>query len=247
MTSTNKPGAADVRLPSEATIEDYLDKHPEFFQGRDELLTRITLPHGSGAAVSLVERQVALLREQNRGYRRQLQGLVQIARTNDELIARLQQLTLRLLDSTHFEDILNAIEDTLRQDFHADAASLLLFSNLAGDDAQPRGREFLHVALVTAEEARARLRKPLAGGQPLCGALDQTQLRELFGAKAGDVASAALLPLTAAGLTSRPLGLLAIGSGSEERFNPEMGTTYLKHLGELIGRRLAPCLAPPAD
>lgn len=243
MTSPNKPGPADDRAPSADAVADYLAQHPEFFQGRDELLARITLPHGAGAAISLIERQVAVLREQNRNYRRQLQGLVQIARTNDELITRLQQLTLRLFDSRGAEDVLDALENSLRRDFHADAATLVLFGDPAEYGAGLRAREFLHVEVAGTDDARRHLRGMLDGGQPVCGKLDRARLETLFGRRAGDIASTALLPLTAPGTARRPLGLLAIGSGSDERFNPEMGTTYLKHLGELIGRRLAPCLA----
>ncbi len=244
MTPPNKTGPADTRAPSEDAIEDYLSKHPEFFQERDELLTKITLPHDSGAAVSLIERQVALLREQARNYRRQLQGLVQIARTNDELIARLQQLTLRLLDSKNVEDIFDTLEYSLRQDFHADAATLALFGDLPESGVGLRAREFLRVEIVTDDGACRGLRKLLIGGQPVCGTLDREYLTMLFGSRAGDIASTALLPLTADSATNAVLGLLAIGSDSDDRFKPEMGTTYLKHLGELIGRRLGPCLAP---
>ncbi len=243
MTPPNKPDTAEARAPSAESIADYLANHPEFFLERDELLARITLPHRSGTAISLIERQVALLREQNRNYRRQLQGLVQIARTNDELIARLQQLTLRLLDSRDAEHILDALENCLRKDFQADAATLVLFADLQESDGGLRSREFLHVEVVADDDVRRHLRGMLDGGKPVCGKLDRERLTTLFGCSAADIASAALLPLTTADKTRRPLGLLAIGSASDERFNPEMGTTYLRYLGELIGRRLAPSLA----
>jgi uncharacterized protein len=244
MTSPNKPGAADTRAPSEDVIEDYLGKHPEFFQGRDELLTRITLPHGAGAAVSLIERQVALLREQNHNYRRQLQNLMQIGRANDELICRLQQLTLRLLDSTGIEDILDLIERSLRQDFHAEAATLALFGDFPESDRGIRAREFIRIEVVTDITGCRELRKLIALDQPVCGMLDRDCLTALFGNRADAIASTAVVPLTAAGAAARPVGLLAIGSESEERFNPEMGTTYLRHLGDLLGHRLGPCLVP---
>ncbi len=244
MTPPNESGTADIRAPSEDAIEDYLGKHPEFFQGRDELLTKITLPHGTGTAVSLIERQVALLREQNRNYRRQLQNLVHIGRTNDELIARLQQLTLHLLDSTGIEDILDLIEDSLRQDFQAEAATLALFGDFPESDSGIRAREFMHVEVVTDFAGCCELRKLLAIGKPFCGTLDRKCLTTLFGNRAEVIASTAVVPLTAAGATTRPVGLLAIGSESAERFNPEMGTTYLRHLGDLLGRRLGPCLVP---
>lgn len=244
----NKPGQADASLLNEASVEEFLERHPEFFQGRDGLLTRITLPHhAAGNAISLIERQVTLLRKQNRDYQRRLQELVQIARSNDELIGRLQQLALRLLDSKELEVILVALEDSLREDFHADAATLHLFGDPSQDIIDHDGCAFLHVDVVSTDEARLELQRLLPEGKPVCGILKGEQLCHLFGPRAEEVASTALLPLTAsdgAGGT-RNVGLLAIGSNSDDRFNAEMGTTYLQHLGELIGYRLGPCVQPP--
>jgi len=43
-------------------VASYLKKHPDFFINRDSLLAEITLPHESGQAISLLERQVKILR-----------------------------------------------------------------------------------------------------------------------------------------------------------------------------------------
>jgi uncharacterized protein len=243
--TSNKPGQADAALLNDTSVEEYLERHPEFFQGRDELLTRITLPHHSaGNAISLIERQVSLLRKQNRDYQRRLQELVQIARTNDELIGRLQQLALRLLDNKELDSVLVALENSLREDFHADAATLHLFGDPTQVIVDHDGRAFLHVDIVSTQDARQELQRLLPEGKPVCGVLRGELLCHLFGPRAEQVASTALLPLTAPDSNGgmRHVGLLAIGSNSDERFNAEMGTTYLQHLGELIGYRLGPCV-----
>lgn len=223
------------------TVEDYLRRHPDFFQGRDELIRALTLPHPTGGAVSLVERQVALLREETQRYRTQLQELVQIARYNDELIARLQQLTVKLMDSATLDEVLALLEASLRQDFHADAATLRLFAT-AGNTAFGAGAHaFLNVAVIEADALTPSLQPVLAEGKPVCGHLPNEQLVQLFPTTAGEIGSAALLPL--AGSAGAPaVGLLAIGSRSAERFTPEIGTTYLNYMNELIGRKLAACL-----
>lgn len=244
----NQPAAGTV-LPDEKAVIDYLKTHPDFFLGHDDLLARLMLPHRAGKAVSLIERQVSVLRNENRGLRRQLEDLVQIARSNEELIHRLQQLALRLLDCGDFATILHALEDSLQQDFHADAATLHLYSDPADRVAEYVGSQhFLRVDVVGDDAARAGLQRLLTGGEPVCGALGADILQRLFGERAAGIASTALLPLTLADAAGsvRDIGLLAIGSGSNERFNAGMGTTYLRHLGELIARRLAPCLLAPA-
>jgi uncharacterized protein YigA (DUF484 family) len=237
--------ADELHTLTAADIEDYLRRHPDFFQGRDDLIRNLTLPHPTGGAISLVERQVALLREETQRYRTQLQELVQIARYNDELIARLQQLTVKLLDSAALDEVLTLLETGLRQDFHADAATLRLFS-AAGDFAFDAGAHaFLNVETIDAEVLIPALQTILATGRPVCGHLPNDQLVQLFPTTAGEIGSAALLPLAGrVAADARPVavGLLAIGSRNAERFTPEMGTTYLNYMNELIGRKLAMCL-----
>lgn len=216
-------------------VEEYLRSHPEFFNEHSELLREIAIPHTTGGAVSLVERQVAVLRDQNRTYRRQLQQLMDVARSNDELLQRLQQLTLRIIDGASLADALTALEDSLRADFSADAAGLQFFT---GGELPAYGpRSFLHVSAKSPSDTTGELRRLLAGAQPICGRLKGEQLAELFGEHAAVIGSTALLPLTVRG---RLIGALAIGSHSADRFNPEMGTTYLRHLAELIAHRLVP-------
>lgn len=238
-TPQNEP-ADDIQSITAGTIEDYLRRHPDFFQGRDDLIKALTLPHPTGGAISLVERQVALLREETQRYRAQLQELVQIARYNDELIARLQQLTVKLMDSATLDEVLSLLEVSLRQDFHADAATLRLFA-AAGSFAFDAGiHAFMNVEVIEADALTPSLRPILTTGKPACGRLPNDQLVQLFPTTAGEIGSAALLPL--AGRTGATLGLLAIGSRSAERFTPEMGTTYLNYMNELIGRKLAACV-----
>ena len=203
--------------------------------------------HPTGGAISLVERQVALLREETQRYRNQLQDLVQIARYNDELIARLQQLTVKLMDSATLDDVLALLETGLRQDFHADAATLRLFAAPGHIAFDAGALSFLNVAAIDMDALTPSLQPVLETGKPACGHLPNDQLVQLFPTTAGEIGSAALLPL--AGSAGSPvIGLLAIGSRSAERFTPEMGTTYLNYMNELIGRKLAASLraaAPP--
>lgn len=246
MSTLHSEPAVDLPAPAAGDVEAYLHRHPDFFQGRDELIRALTLPHPTGGAISLVERQVALLREETQRYRTQLQELVQIARYNDELIARLQQLTVKLMDCAALDEVLALLESALRQDFHADAATLRLFTaEAAAFDAGAHA--FLNVAAIERDALTPSLQEVLDAGRPACGRLPNEQLVQLFPTTAGEIGSAALLPL-AGGADIPPVGLLAIGSRSAERFTPEMGTTYLNYMNELIGRKLAAYLraaAPP--
>ena len=47
----------------EDQVVGYLRRNPDFFARHDDLLAEISLPHDSGSAISLLERQVNILRE----------------------------------------------------------------------------------------------------------------------------------------------------------------------------------------
>lgn len=120
-TSTDTPGelAADKTVPAlEAeAVAAWLQQHPDFFAEHDELLTAMRIPHQRGDTVSLVERQLKLLRERNIEMRHRLSQLMDVARDNDRLFEKTRRLILALMDATSLEEIVIAVEDSLRQEF----------------------------------------------------------------------------------------------------------------------------------
>ncbi len=225
----------------EKAVADYLRRNPDFFVTNTNLLAELSLPHITGAAISLIERQVDVLRDQNRRYRSQLQELVQNARNNDGLIEQLQRLTLSLMDVDDLNATFEILCNSLKKDFHADAVTVQLFANpmrLSLDTVQT---EFLDVEFVAPDDNHISIfRHVIDNSQPVCGRFKKDQLDYLFGNKADDIASAALLPLAAQGpsnTTGLPLGMIAIGSYEADRFQAEMGTVFLKYLAELIDRK----------
>ena len=95
MSIEHKAGLSGDSLSSDSIV-DYLLSHPEFFEAHPELLVKLKVPHPSGTAVSLIERQVEVLRGQNRQLERKLVDLIEVARANDTLIERIHRLGGRL-------------------------------------------------------------------------------------------------------------------------------------------------------
>jgi uncharacterized protein YigA (DUF484 family) len=208
----------------ESQLAEYLGEHPDFFLRHPDLLGQIEIPHESGAAVSLIERQVESLRKQLRESRHKLNEVMAIARHNHSLQERMHRLTLELIDAATFDEVLNALEDELHDDFKADAMELRLFSSSRID-------EHLEEALSDQSETFQQF---FSQNKPICGQLEPDQLNYIFGAESDRIASTALIPLKSEGV----LGLLAIGSVDPERFAPHHGTEFLSRLGEIISRTL---------
>jgi uncharacterized protein len=235
--STKQQGVSQETL-TEHMVMEYLHKHPDFFVAHANLLTDISIPHQTHGAVSLVEHQVATLRDKNRELKRQLQILVEVARDNDRLNERVQRLTLTLLESTRLDVALEAIKDCLGRDLRADHVVLGLFLPQI-PTLEISGLTLL--SLSREDEGAAAYATLIAGGKPLCGHLRRQQTQYLFGQNAEQIASAVALSLIATDEVTqeaRCMGLLAIGSYDPDRYHAGMGILFLSYLGELIGRVL---------
>lgn len=208
----------------------YLEDHPDFFNQYPVLLTGLELPHESGRVVSLVDKQVALLREQNRQTRRRLHELIEIARQNEDLARRLHRLTLRLMAADRPAALFKALYADLQENFQADRAAVRLFAEPA--EAPHAAPEF---AGGDAHE-QALFEGMIAKRQPRSGPLQAPQRAFLFGDEADDLASAVMAPLSGAGWS----GILAIASLDAERFQPGMGVDLLANLAELLSLILKP-------
>lgn len=225
--------ATQMKEPSLMASEtaDYLRQHPEFFTEHLDLLESITVPHPSGAAVSLVARQLDLLREKQKRLTNQLDGLVRIARDNDVLYHRIHQLTLTLLEANSVADVLASLDWGLHQYFQADFAAVRLL--------EPKLEGAVSNLLVPRDSPEAAWCEALlAQGQPVCGAPDPQHAAFLYGAEAQAVESQALVGLQHAGVR----GLFAIGSRDPERFRADMGFVFLVQMSEILAARLAALL-----
>jgi uncharacterized protein YigA (DUF484 family) len=230
MTSQRK-ASSEMDQNTEKLVSKYLREHPGFFERHPHLLGEMRLPHESGTAVSLVERQVAVLRDQRDDYKRKLQHLAETARANERLIDRINTVVLALIDASDLDDVVEIVQQRLKHDFDADAVVLRLFH--AGAVASR------HADLADwSEPALGAFEKVAASRRPVCGRLKPGQLESLFGDQAGTIASAALVPLFASSDSKTCHGLLAIGSHEVTRFHPEMGTLFLDHLGKAVARVL---------
>ena len=238
--STSVEAGVKIDTIDSKTVERYLLQHPDFFVQHSYLLTELVLPHDSGSAVSLVERQVTVMREEIRQYRARLQELIQIAANNDGLIESIQRFSLALMEAAEPEAIITCLSTCLHDDFQVDAVAIRLFQgwSLSSLDVP-------YVELMSAEDDRVADYKALvADGKPVCGELDDVMVDALFGDKAESIASVAQLPLmmSAGQDKAEVMGVLYIASHDAQRFHAEQGTVFLEYLAAIIAGKLNPYL-----
>lgn len=215
---------------TERLIVRYLRDHPNFFESHLDLLADMLLPHDSGNAVSLIERQVSVLREQKDEHKNKLKQLIQAAEQNETVSQKVNALVLQLLDAKSLGDILELLPASLTRDFNTDAVVLRLFKTDHPDiKAHP---EVSHWN----EPVMGAFEKVIANRKPICGHFKPEQLQPLFMASANDIHSAAMIPLVSDADDKACIGLLAIGGKDPDRFRAEMGTMFLTYLGQVITR-----------
>lgn len=208
-------------------VAAWLRRHPRFLQQFPDLAVSMVVPRDEGPAASLASYQLEVLRDKNRELTRRLHELFGNAQENERLSVRTHQLTLALMRQGSAADTLRAMAASLAEDFNGDLVRMVLFRPVAGLE----GAEWLQV--MPAEDARLQtFRDCLVSGEPLCGRLQPEKHTVLYGARAEEVQSTALLPLPG-------VGLVAVGSRDPNRFFPGMGTLFLRMMGESLTTALA--------
>lgn len=212
---------------SEEQITEYLRKHPDFFVKQPGLLADLRLPHESGQAISLVERQVSILRERNMDMRHRLSKLLDNARDNDRLFDKTKRLVLALLEGQNLTDSLDSLVYSFDTDFQIHYTSVILF----GDPAVLPNSKARVEPLSKARESIAQV---LKNNKPLCGVLDKKEVEYLFPEFSDSVGSVALVPL----IHGNTFGILAVANRDATYYRSSMGTLFLSYIGEILNRTL---------
>lgn len=213
--TTEKLGAHEVAA--------WLRRHPQFLKQFPDLALSLVVPREEGPAASLASYQLEVLRDKNRELSRRLQDLFANAQENERLAVRTHQLALGLMRQGTAAATLQAMAASLQEDFQGDLVRIVLFDAVEGlEDA-----DWLHV--VARDDARlAPFRDAIGEGEPICGRLHPDKHALLYGMRADEVQSSALLPVAG-------VGLVAVGSHDPNRFFPGMGTLFLRMMGETLG------------
>lgn len=210
-------------------VASYLFDHPDFFEQHAELLGELTISHGASGAVSLIERQVVVLREQNAQLKEQMARMVQVAHDNDRLNAQLHSLILALLDAKDTGTLFHLVENGLKDDLNIEHVVLKVFT--AGDSADTANDGHF---VAREDKVLERFGQFIKAHKPVCGRLNREQIDYLFGDGAPPVASAVLLPL----MHDEVIGMLALGSSDQHRFHPGMATDFLVRMAQIISALL---------
>lgn len=209
----------------EDDVIEFLQNNREFFVDHPDLLAEINLPHDSGNAISLVERQVSILRERNMDMRHRLSKLLDNAKENTELFDKTRRLTLMLLEAKHLKDVIDSVHFSFGNDFSISYSTVILFgdTNLIPETL---------AKIVRIQAALQQAKRLTSLNKTLCGDLPKEEVQFVFGDSAKHIRSAAIAPL----IHGHNFGLLAVGSADPTYYRSSMGTIFLSYIAEVLSR-----------
>jgi uncharacterized protein YigA (DUF484 family) len=208
-------------------VAEFLAAHPDFFADQDDLLFKLNIPHSRGSTVSLVERQVGLLRERNRALQHELDGLLSTARENDKTFAKCRKLLVLLLEAESTDEFLDGLEKSLKRDFACKTCRLIIYGSKARQINS-------WTSMLSNDEAKAHLGGLATSRRPVLGVLRDSEKEYLFGADAKRIKSTALFPIR----KRKEIALLALGSSKETQFQSGMGTMFTDFLTDSLARMI---------
>jgi uncharacterized protein YigA (DUF484 family) len=222
--------ACEQQLATDLQLISLLRENTDILQRHPELLVVLEVPHQSGNAVSLIERQVVILRQQIQTQEKRLCELMDVARDNERLAKTRHNLALNLLSAQDLDDVISQVLDTLKNELAADYAVVKLFT-----DDQQRIAQSSGLFVDVSDEALKAFKTMLQHKNTVCGKATAEQKTFLFDEMADSIKSAAIIPLVA----GANLGLIGLGAKNTDRFGSSMGTDFLSQTGELISASVA--------
>ena len=210
----------------EENVEKYLEENLDFFLDKPDILANLEIPHSKKGSVSLVERQIDVLREENKHLKKKLNELIQNASSNHDLIKKIYEFSYKLIQSQNLEDTIKISYKYLIEEFGVKECTFLFFDKIT--------QKQKHVLFIKKTDNSLKPFKSFIDNTlPRCNRLKDEQYILLF-KKPKEVKSSALIPLG----IERKLGFIAISSDDEDRFNPDMSMDYLVIIGQLISHSL---------
>ncbi len=241
-----QPEQQDVGIRLDAsTVVRFLAMNPDFFNQHADVLPRLRIPHHTGAAVSLVEKQVSVLRSKCTTLENNLRDLIAVARANEQLHQRLHQLIQDIISATTLGEVVELTRKNLLANFNADDIRVVLVGSDDSDrsnterctasiDCIDAGNNTGYRIISPDDSSLLLFEDVFKRGETVCGEPNKPQLMSLFGESVEHIGSAATVPL----IHNRKLGLVVLTSQDEARFASGKGVMFLNQLGEVLSRRV---------
>jgi len=214
-------------LSPEQFVREYLQQHRDFLEKNPDILELLEIPHHSGKAISLVERQVGVMRDRNRQMADKVEQMVTAASENVILFEKTNRLVLSLLAAQDLSELVDTLYQSLREDFSTEFYSLVIVDDTIDQTGVDNPTA---VNRVTGDRANAEIGALLAAEQTVSGVISDSEIAFLFGDQGSAVRSVVAVPLNG----DQPWGILVLGSSDDKFYSRSTGTLFIDYIGQLL-------------
>ena len=225
--------AKKKRSTEQQLVRDYLSQNPDFFEQNPDIFEAINISHDSGKAISLVERQISLIRERNKEMATQIELMHSAATDNTLLMEKTNRLVLNLVQAKDLTRLIKALTVSLKSDFSTEYFSLILLDN---------GSKPVKTAAnwVSKSEAQSNIGDILVSQKAVCGVRKDEEVALLFGNQADSIGSVIALPLK----NNSIFGVLALGHSDSDFYSNDIGTVFIDYIGDLLNELIPKHIEP---
>ncbi len=202
-------------------VANFLSTHPDFFINQDELLVQLRIPHASGQATSLIERQLAVYRERNVRLRQQLSDLLENARRNDELFHQSRRLVMALIEAQSWLEIQSVLDDSFRGEFKVDTWALIHVTDRKLEKP---------LNILSMHDFKHQAQRLFHGHRSVCGTFTKEDMAILL-ANNSQAKSLAASQIRGKG----HMGILSIASTDGHRYRHSTDTLFLDYIADVLG------------
>ena len=215
-------------LTPEDEVRKYLQENPNFLEENLDILESLNVHHKSGKAVSLVERQLEVMRDRNKEMGRRVDQMVASANDNAKLFEKTNRLVLGLIKACNLEELIGALHHSLETDFSTETYSLTLIND---GSLEPQSG----VNIVSREDAKREISALMSTSGAVSGIIRDEAIAFLFGSSESTIGSVVTLPLTTG---EDAFGILALGNKDPKFYSRDTGTLFISYIGELLNELL---------
>lgn len=203
-------------------IISYLKGNPDFFKTYPALIADLNFAHDTGDAVSLIQRQVELLRTHHDTMRKRLADLATHSKNNEALLKRIQALSVATAAASTPKAILEELTKTIIKEFKLDSVYLVVEHSIwpmNGDN----------VVGLSPEEL-GKLRNAVYNLGVFVGRPSEKLKNIIFKKETKKAASIAMVRFKYKDVDT----YLVIGSKDKDHFTNDMGTDFVSYIGDYL-------------
>jgi len=219
----------------EQQVRDYLLNNLSFLEENPDVFEAINISHQSGKAISLVERQVSIMRDRNKNLNDRVEQMRTSAAENAQLLEKTKKLVLNLVQAQDLKSLVKMLTVSLKEDFATEFFNLTLIDS--GEISSITGAN-----VISSEEAKSKIGGIIMANHATCGVISREESSLLFGESASDIGSVVALPLK----HKTPFAVIALGNSNANFYPSDIGTIFIDYIGDLLTELVPKHLKPSA-